>query len=201
MTEHLLIDSNPEMATRRKQLVGQTFGRLTVLAPTARKNRRHWLCVCSCGKETIVATWKLCSGWTKSCGCLQKDHPSATTHGESRGGKCTPRLKMFLAAKSRSKKAGIPFHLKLDDIQIPDKCPILGIPLKAHEGRCDFDSPSLDQIIPGKGYEPGNIQVISHKANTIKSNASLKELRAVVDYMENLQRERLSEDAPKRVKQ
>ena len=196
MTKHLLIDSNPETATRRKQLVGQKFGRLTVLEPRKHGDRTYWLCKCSCGNETEVATHKLCSGWTKSCGCLQKEHPNSITHGESRGGKCTPRLKMFLAAKSRAKKAGIPFHLKLDDIQIPKSCPILGIPLISHEGRCDFDSPSLDQIIPGNGYEPGNIQVISHKANTIKSNASLKELRAVVDYMENLQRERLSEDAP-----
>jgi len=107
---------------------------------------------------------------------------------------------MFLAAKARAKRSGIPFSLVLDDILIPEKCPILGIPLISHSDKCDFDSPSLDQITAGGGYTKENVQVISHKANTIKSNATLEELRAVVEYLAS-QRERLSEKTPETVKQ
>lgn len=51
-------------------LVGQKFGRLTVLKdlPKAKK-----LCRCECGNICEVNTTKLKTGWTQSCGCLQKE--------------------------------------------------------------------------------------------------------------------------------
>jgi hypothetical protein len=42
------------------------------------------------------------------------------------------------------------------------------------------NSPSLDRIVPEKGYVAGNIRVISQRANRIKSNATVEELRAVL---------------------
>jgi len=51
-------------------LIGERFGKLTVKAQAETRNqRRHWLCLCDCGKETIVKTSDLTSGNTKSCGC------------------------------------------------------------------------------------------------------------------------------------
>lgn len=187
-----------------QKLLGQKFGRLTVVgeAETRQSGKRYWLCRCICDSQCWVETNKLRSGNTKSCGCLNDETrgTAAVTHGESRNGKISPRLKMFLAAKSRSKKNGKPFDITLNDINIPAVCPILGIPLVQHSEKCDYDSPSLDQVIPGAGYTKNNIQVISHKANTIKSNASLEELKKVVAYLES-QRERLKREAPEMVKQ
>jgi hypothetical protein len=40
-------------------------------------------------------------------------------------------------------------------------------------------SPSLDQLIARNGYVRGNVWVISHRANTLKSNATSEELFAV----------------------
>jgi hypothetical protein len=65
-------------------------------------------------------------------------------------------------------------------------CPVLGIPLIVGRGHARDTSPSLDRIDPTKGYVPGNVAVISHKANTMKSNATIDEIRALLRYLEGL---------------
>lgn len=50
-------------------LIGQTFGKLTVLEKTRKNNRVAWICQCECGNQTTVITNSLTSGNTKSCGC------------------------------------------------------------------------------------------------------------------------------------
>jgi hypothetical protein len=87
------------------------------------------------------------------------------------------------AAKSRAKRKNLPFDIKIEDIVVPDVCPVLGIPLKHGVSRVCDNSPTLDRIIPELGYVIGNIQVISHKANTIKSNATYEEMCRVVEHM------------------
>jgi hypothetical protein len=94
-----------------------------------------------------------------------------------------PDVRIFKEAKSRAKKSGILFTLTLKDIQIPKFCPALGIKLCYGVGRTTDNSPSLDRIIPSKGYVPDNIQVISMRANRIKTDASLRELRRVANYI------------------
>lgn len=37
-------------------------------------------------------------------------------------------------------------------------------------------SPSVDRINPHLGYVPGNVQVISYKANSMKRNCTMEEL-------------------------
>ena len=88
------------------------------------------------------------------------------------------------SARYRAKRDGIPFDLTLEDIVIPEVCPVLGIPLHHNTSRGTSDnSPTLDKIIPELGYVRGNIAVMSAKANRIKSNASLADLAAVTRWM------------------
>ncbi len=61
-----------------KDLVGQTFGRLTVVEKLKDRDKFGnvlWRCLCSCDKHTeiIVPTYVLTSGHTKSCGCLSTE--------------------------------------------------------------------------------------------------------------------------------
>jgi hypothetical protein len=85
---------------------------------------------------------------------------------------------MFYRVKSRAKKEGIEFSIENIDIQIPEYCPILrNIKLNKNNSVGKFDSPSLDRIDNSKGYIKGNIQVISMKANAMKNNATLEELK------------------------
>ena len=62
--------------TRRLDLIGHVFGRLTVLEllPDRDKHKKaRWLCVCECGNETVGVSGDLTRGHKKSCGCLHKE--------------------------------------------------------------------------------------------------------------------------------
>ena len=88
------------------------------------------------------------------------------------------------AAKARAKKKGIPFDITIEDFILPEKCPLLEIPLTVGYGSSQENSYSLDKIIPDLGYVKGNVWVISNKANMIKNNASLEELKLLVKNLE-----------------
>ena len=67
--------------TRRIDLTGQRFGRLTVLGRVlggAGGARWHWRCLCDCGGSKNVKTSSLLRGGTKSCGCLSKESRRVT---------------------------------------------------------------------------------------------------------------------------
>lgn len=105
---------------------------------------------------------------------------------------------LLMRIKSKCKKQNIPFDLTLDDLVIPTHCPIFGIPLsfgvktsnvfrdKRGQVTVPMDSPSVDRIVPEKGYVKGNIVVISYRANLIKTNASVSELIQVADFYKML---------------
>ncbi len=90
------------------------------------------------------------------------------------------------SARTRARNHGIPFALTASDLPpVPDRCPVLGIPLvlwgNTHKSR--DSSPSLDRIIPELGYVPGNVAWISTRANILKRDASADELLAVAKYV------------------
>ena len=89
---------------------------------------------------------------------------------------------MLGQARSRSRRFGRQFDLTDDDIRIPMHCPILGLKLGpvggGQNGRND-NSPSLDRIDSSLGYVRGNVWVISNRANMLKRDATLAELRAL----------------------
>ncbi|MCW6660000.1 AP2 domain-containing protein [Aerococcaceae bacterium NML191292] len=57
-----------------RQLLGNTFGRLTVIKRVNNVGRAEYLCKCSCGNETITKASYILSGRRKSCGCLKKEN-------------------------------------------------------------------------------------------------------------------------------
>lgn len=88
-------------------------------------------------------------------------------------------------AKKRAQEKGLPFTITKADIIIPARCPILDIPIfrNSKMGPCD-NSPSIDRIDNALGYTPGNIRIISHRANALKSNFTLDELKRLLNYLE-----------------
>jgi hypothetical protein len=89
-------------------------------------------------------------------------------------------------AKHRAKKKNIPFDITADDVIIPEVCPILGIPLKAGDKIVCNTSPTIDRIKPELGYVKGNIQVLSYRANMLKSNATIEELEKVLEHLKKI---------------
>ena len=56
-------------------IIGETFGRLTVLCQVGReKGRVSWYCRCACGGFKITDSKALRTGKTASCGCLRVAH-------------------------------------------------------------------------------------------------------------------------------
>ena len=92
-----------------------------------------------------------------------------------------PESRMLMAAKQRAENQGLEFNLTIDDIVIPDKCPLLEVPFVAGEkGNYEY-TPSLDRIDPTKGYIKGNVWVITKRANTMKNSATREELLKFAD--------------------
>lgn len=98
-------------------------------------------------------------------------------------------LVLIVSARRRAKKIGVPFDLKADDLRpLPTTCPILGVVLKTNNGKGGVpgpNSPSLDRLVPERGYVKGNVRIISYRANALKNNATPEELRLIADWIEN----------------
>ena len=89
-----------------------------------------------------------------------------------------PQKRLLWAAKKRAKEKGLEFNITEDDIIIPEQCPYLKTKFtyNAPRGTDRKNVITLDRIDSSKGYIKGNIEVISHLANTMKSNATQDEL-------------------------
>lgn len=83
------------------------------------------------------------------------------------------------SARNRAKKKGLDFNISEEDITIPKYCPVLKVEMK----RLTPYAPSIDRIDSSKGYIKGNVQVISLKANKMKNDSSLKDLRSFAQWV------------------
>jgi len=93
-------------------------------------------------------------------------------------------------AKIRAKNKNINFDLNIEYLQsiATEKCPVFNVDLFYYssfngQGHPDKQAAALDRIIPELGYVKENVVFISQWANTIKSNATEKELYLVADWV------------------
>lgn len=73
---------------KQNNLIGETFGRLTVIAVYSRDKKQNllWLCSCVCGGASVAPAYDLRSGKVVSCGCRVREG-THTIHGMARAGK------------------------------------------------------------------------------------------------------------------
>lgn len=95
---------------------------------------------------------------------------------------------MLTRAKRRANAGTYPFDITIEDIQsvwpMDGKCPVLGIDLDL-SGVDLQRTASLDKINPRLGYVKGNILVVSFRANSIKKDSTLEEMRMLLTFYEN----------------
>ena len=94
---------------------------------------------------------------------------------------------LLRASLHRAKIKGMEHTLKVEDIKIPEICPVLGIPISHQRtgGTPHPNSPSIDRIDNTKGYTKDNIIIVSRRANVLKNDASLEELKKIVTFYDN----------------
>ena len=91
-----------------------------------------------------------------------------------------PDRALWARARKRANDRGLRFDVSPSDIIIPNTCPVLGIPLRIG-GQRSANSPSLDRIEPARGYVSGNVRVISDRANRLKGDRGLEQLRSCAE--------------------
>lgn len=91
----------------------------------------------------------------------------------------------YLRKKQNCKNQKKEFTVSMQDITWHTHCPILGIELDywCVEGMRQDNSVSFDQIKPGGGYVPGNVQVVSWRGNRIKNDGTAEEHERVAQYI------------------
>jgi hypothetical protein len=92
---------------------------------------------------------------------------------------------MLKSAQQRAKDKGRVCDITIDDIVIPEICPILNVPIQLV--RNSQYGPSLDRINSDRGYTKDNIIVMSRRANVLKNNMTLDEAKLLLYWLEHNQ--------------
>ena len=182
-----------------EELIGQRHGKLVIIGEGERHRTykpnghvkaviRKFICKCDCGATVEVMSANLRSK-CRGCGCGRVKHGYGV--GWSRGYDATAKHKapwytLWKGARDRAKNKNMDFTITPQNVHdaMIDVCPILGHQLEASDKYYWDNSPSLDRIDSSKGYTPDNIWVISARANRIKSDATLEELKQLVAVLE-----------------
>lgn len=88
-------------------------------------------------------------------------------------------------ARQRAKRGHFLCDLDLDYVRsiVADTCPLLGFPLIYAQPKLSDNSPTLDRKNPTLGYTKGNVAVISHRANRLKSDSTIEELQTLLNNL------------------
>jgi len=89
----------------------------------------------------------------------------------------------FLSKKHNALATGYSWDVDFSDIQWNTHCPVFGIELDYFATMRQENSPSFDRLDNDKGYERGNIVIMSWRANRIKNNGTLEEHLKIVEYL------------------
>ena len=112
-----------------------------------------------------------------------KNNPGLFTRQKHNRKIKNPIKYLLVKARYNAKICGVPFSLIESDLTYPEFCPALGIKLEHGFGRVGDTSPTLDRMIPKLGYVKGNVFILSHRANTLKTDATPDEIRKIVNYL------------------
>lgn len=73
----------------------------------------------------------------------------------------------------------IPCDLEASDLLVPAHCPVFGYRMRWESF---WRRPTVDRIDNSKGYVKGNVVIVSQRANQLKNDSTLDELRAIIKF-------------------
>ncbi len=98
-----------------------------------------------------------------------------------------PSKRVWENLKSRARKANIEFTIKIEDIEVPEYCPVFPwIKLNLNNNVVSDDSPSGDRINNNLPYQKGNVIVVSNRANRLKQDSNQRERERLVEFYQTL---------------
>ena len=135
-------------------------------------------------KFSLIEKWNINSDTKNTCKkCSIKIRQ---TEKLNRDWKVDAARLLYKNIKSRCKRINREFSIDLEDIIIPEKCPVFGFELKREDRQTWMCAPSVDRIDSSKGYIKGNVTVVSRRANILKKDATLEELEQLFNYYKTL---------------
>lgn len=147
----------------------------------------HWCNKCKSWKLKTDFNFRR-DGKSRNCKKCEDQYRRANMHKINEYAKKHRRKNiaktMFYAATSRARQSGIQINIELEDVIIPNYCPVLGIQISTNGHK--NNGPSLDRIFPELGYTKGNVRVISWRANWIKNNSTIEEIEKLYIDSQNL---------------
>ena len=135
-------------------------------------------------KFSLIEKWNVNSG-TRDI-CKKCSIRIRQTEKLNRDWKVDAAKLLYKNIKSRCKRIEREFSIELEDIIIPEKCPVFGFELKREDKQTWMCAPSVDRIDSSKGYIKGNVTVVSRRANIIKRDATIEELEQLFNYYKTL---------------
>ena len=107
-----------------------------------------------------------------------------------------PIPQMLSNAKIRAKQKGVDFNLTSQYLKkiFPkdNKCPITGLNFEFgytnKEKINKNNSPSLDRIIPSKGYVIGNVMIISDLMNRMKQDSTYEDIEKLYNFYKKMKK-------------
>jgi hypothetical protein len=166
----------------RKDEVGKTYGRLTVLEYAGVMPDRGgalWNCKCECGNEYTAWGVSLRSGNTKSCGCFQRDAAAARL-SKAPGYAATNRAIESIQGNARKRR--IAWHLTRDQAAdlLGQNCFYCNVePLQvARSINETLLYNGIDRLDSAIGYVSGNVVPCCGTCNRAKGSMTLAEFEA-----------------------